>query len=162
MPLGTWVIAAFHVTRVFPNSKLFFNLFSHKNRGEAKREARRDMTKPNLVSMQSPQALWSAGIRQGVIVKLDKTANAAWFVACSRLSDSGEDAKIKGTRKVDGAKKRKRKGERGSVVPALPSFLPFYFSSSRFLRPNVSRSLEQATWFAKTYNINDRNVMEKF
>ena len=145
-----------------PQLQTFFNLFSHKNRGEAKREARRDMTKPNLVCIQSPQALWSAGIRQGVVVKLDKTANAAWFVACSRLSDSGEDAKVKGTRKVDGAKKRKRKGERGSVVPAVHSFLPFYFSSSRFLRPNVSRSLEQATWFAKTYNINDRNVMGKF
>ena len=33
-------------------------------------------------------------------------------VACSRLSDSGEDSKVKGTRKVGGEKKRKRKGER--------------------------------------------------
>ena len=32
-------------------------------------------------------------------------------VACSRISDSGEDAKVKGTRKVGGAKKRKRKEE---------------------------------------------------
>ena len=32
-------------------------------------------------------------------------------VACSRLSDSGEDTKVKGTRKVGGAKKRKRKEE---------------------------------------------------
>ena len=33
------------------------------------------------------------------------------LVACSRLSGSGEDAKVKGTQKVDGAKK-KTKGER--------------------------------------------------
>ena len=32
------------------------------------------------------------------------------ILACSRLSDSGEDAKVKRTRKVGGAKKRKRKG----------------------------------------------------
>ena len=32
-------------------------------------------------------------------------------LACSRLSDSGKDAKVKGTRKVGGVKKRKRKGE---------------------------------------------------
>ena len=30
--------------------------------------------------------------------------------ACSRLSDSGEDAKVKGTRKVGGAGKRKKEG----------------------------------------------------
>ena len=33
-----------------PHFEIVSNLFSHKNRGEAKREARRDMTKPNLVS----------------------------------------------------------------------------------------------------------------
>ena len=33
-------------------------------------------------------------------------------LACFRLSGSGEDAKVKGTRKVGGAKKSKRKGER--------------------------------------------------
>ena len=36
------------------------------------------------------------------------------FVACSRLSHSAKDAKVKGTRKVGGAKKGKRKGERAS------------------------------------------------
>lgn len=77
MSLRTRVFVTVHVTRVYHNSKLFLYLFSHKNRGEAKREARRDMTKQNLVSMQSPRALWSAGIHQGVIVKLNKTENAA-------------------------------------------------------------------------------------
>ena len=32
------------------------------------------------------------------------------IVACSRLSDSGEDAKEKGTQKVGGAGRRKREG----------------------------------------------------
>ena len=41
-------------------------------------------------------------------------------VACSRLSDSGEDAKEKGTRKVG----KKKKGRE--------SFLPFYFRVSAF------------------------------
>ena len=50
------------------------------------------------------------------------------FLACSRLSDSGENAKVKGTRKVGGKKKRKRKGERASAAPALPSFPPFNFN----------------------------------
>ena len=49
-------------------------------------------------------------------------------IACSRLSDSGEDAKVKGTRKVGGSKKRKRKG---AALP-LPSFLPFYFRLRAF------------------------------
>ena len=55
-------------------------------------------------------------------------------LACSRLSDSGEDAKLKGTRKVGGAKKRK-------------SFLPFYFRLHAFLiqRARLSWSLEQAS-----------------
>ena len=37
-------------------------------------------------------------------------------LACSRLSDSGEDAKVKGTRKNGGAKTEEKEG---------PSFLPF-------------------------------------
>ena len=57
-------------------------------------------------------------------------------LACSRLSDSGEDTKVKGTRKVYEAKKRKRKGERA----CSHQFPPVLFSFSRFL----SRSLEQA------------------
>ena len=66
-------------------------------------------------------------------------------VACSRLSDGGEDAKEKGTRKVGGV--GKRKGERASAVPALLSFLPFYFRVCAFSiqRTRLSRSLEQAT-----------------
>ena len=47
-------------------------------------------------------------------------------IACSRLSDSGEEAKAKG--------------------PALPSFLPFYFRVRAFSiqRPRLFKSLEQA------------------
>ena len=49
-------------------------------------------------------------------------------VACSGLSESGEDAKVKGTRKGGGTGKRKKEGrERDSPAPSLPSFLPFYF-----------------------------------
>ena len=42
------------------------------------------------------------------------------WLACSRLSDSWEDAKVTGTRKV-GGREKKEKG-----APSLPSFLPFY------------------------------------
>jgi len=38
--------------------------------------------------------------------------NVDTSVACSRLSDSGKDTKVKGTRKVGRAKKGKRKEER--------------------------------------------------
>ena len=64
-------------------------------------------------------------------------------IACSRVSDSGEDAKEKGTRKVSGAGKS-RKGKR--AASALPSFLPFYFRVCAFSiqRTRLSRSLEQA------------------
>ena len=57
-------------------------------------------------------------------------------LACSRLSDSGEDAKEKGTRKVGGAEKT-----------VLPSFLPFYFRFCAFTiqRTRLSQSLEQVT-----------------
>ena len=57
-------------------------------------------------------------------------------VACSRLSDSGEDAKEKGTRKVGGA--GKRKGERASAAPALPSsfLFIFVFALSQFSGPD--------------------------
>ena len=60
-------------------------------------------------------------------------------LACSRLSDSGEDAKVKGTRKV------RWRGEKGEA-PSLPSFLPFYFRLRAFSiqRAQLSRSLEQA------------------
>ena len=42
------------------------------------------------------------------------------ILACSRLSDSGEDAKVKGTRKVGGAKKRKRKGVYSRFIFVFP------------------------------------------
>ena len=59
-------------------------------------------------------------------------------LACSRLSDSGEDAKVKGTRKV------RWRGEKGEA-PSLPSFLPFYFRLRAFSiqRAQLSRSLFQ-------------------
>ena len=68
-------------------------------------------------------------------------------LACSRLSDSGEDAKVKGTRKV------RWRGEKGEA-PSLPSFLPFYFRLRAFSiqRAQLSRTLEKVTldstnWF---------------
>ena len=60
MSLRTKVFVTVHVTRVYHNFKLFSNLFSLKNRGKAKREARRDMTKPNLV----PRVLGLFGQRE--------------------------------------------------------------------------------------------------
>ena len=51
---------------------------------------------------------------------------ARFYLACSRLSDSGEDAKLKGTRNVGG---------------------PFFFSCSRFQRARLSRSLQQASLY---------------
>ena len=58
-------------------------------------------------------------------VKLHASAE----LACSRLSDSGEDEKVKCTRKVGGAKKRKRKGERACdrffYDPLPPTFGTF-------------------------------------
>ena len=57
-------------------------------------------------------------------------------LAFSRLSDGGEDAKIKGTRKVGGAGKRKKGRDRqmitGSPAPSLPSFFPCYFRVCTF------------------------------
>ena len=55
--------------------------------------------------------------------------SSASYLTCSRLSDSGEDAKEKGTRKVGGAGKRKRKGERpcnhNFYDPLPPTFRTF-------------------------------------
>ena len=50
------------------------------------------------------------------------------ILACSRLSDSGEDAKVKGTRKVDGPKKRKRNG--------VSSCFIFVFALAQFSGPD--------------------------
>ena len=67
------------------------------------------------------------------VLELLKLISAYIFLslACSRLSDSREDAKEKGTRKVSGAGK---------------SFLPFYFRVCAFsLQPTrLTWSLEQA------------------
>ena len=41
---------------------------------------------------------------------LENDRKTSFLIACSRLSDSGEDAKEKGTRKVGGAGKRKKEG----------------------------------------------------
>ena len=62
-------------------------------------------------------------------------------LACSRLSDSGEDAKEIGTRNVGGEAKRKKDGREFS-----PSFLPFYFRVCPFSiqRTRLTPSLEQA------------------
>ena len=56
------------------------------------------------------------------------------MVACSITSDSGEDAKEKGMRKV------------GRAGKALPSFLLFYFRVCAFSiqQTRLSRNLEQA------------------
>ena len=62
------------------------------------------------------------------------------MVACSRLSDSGEEAKEKGTRKVGGAErggkkeKGKRKGERERppLLSPVSSRFIFVFALSQF------------------------------
>ena len=66
------------------------------------------------------------------------------FVTCSRLSDSGKEAKVKGAQKVGWVGKREKE------APALPSFLPFYFRVRAFSIqwPRLSKSLEQAKLFA--------------
>ena len=60
--------------------------------------------------------------------------DVSFELACSRISDCGEDAKVKGTRKVGGEKNRKRKGR----APALPSFLPFYFRRGAWNRLHLN------------------------
>ena len=77
-------------------------------------------------------------------IKTEKAWGCGWGVACSRLSDSGKDAKEKGTRKLAGREKEKGR----EPAPAFPSFLPFYFRVCAFSiqRTRLSRSLEQARW----------------
>ena len=62
------------------------------------------------------------------------------YLACSRLSESGEEAKEKGTRKVGGAGKRKRFPVFFSVSPRFI----FVFALSSIQRTRQSRSMEQA------------------
>ena len=66
------------------------------------------------------------------------------ILACSRLSDSGEDGKVKGARKVGGGGGGE-KGKKEAAFP-LPSLLPFYFRVSAFSiqLTRTTRSLEQA------------------
>ena len=66
-------------------------------------------------------------------------------VACSRLSDSGKDAKEKAREKLAGREKGRER--ESSAAPALPSFLPFHFRVCAFSiqRTRLSRSLKQAT-----------------
>ena len=59
------------------------------------------------------------------------------YIACSRLSDSGEDTKEKDTRKVGGAKKRKRKKP---LLSQVSSRFIFVFALSQFSRPDYLRA----------------------
>ena len=69
----------------------------------------------------------------------------------SQASESGVDAKVKGTRKSGGVGKRKkekgkRKGERAQFpAPSLPRFLPFHFRVRAFLiqQARLTRSLDR-------------------
>ena len=59
------------------------------------------------------------------------------YIACSRLSDSGEDTKERDTRKVGGAKKRKRK--KPLLSPVSSRFI-FVFALSQFSGPDYLRA----------------------
>ena len=56
----------------------------------------------------------------------------AVYIACSRRSDSGERCEVKKSAKK--LKRGRRRGERGSQVPAPLSLVPLYFSSLSLLR----------------------------
>ena len=76
-------------------------------------------------------------------------------LACSRLSDGGEDAKVKGTRKVGGAKKRKRKGERACnhffYDPLPPTFGTFEIIRFRLSNCWNVNELESFSNFSRDY-----------
>ena len=59
------------------------------------------------------------------------------YIACSRLSNSGKDTKEKDTRKVGGAKKRKRKKP---LLSPVSSHFIFVFTLSQFSRPDYLRA----------------------
>ena len=84
----------------------------------------------------------------GYVYTSTAASRTVLHLACSRLSDSGEDAKEKGTRKVGGTGKRKKEGRESFAAPAIPSLLPFYSRvcalSILFQRTRLSRSLKQA------------------
>ena len=59
------------------------------------------------------------------------------YIGCSRLSNSGKDMKEKDTRKVGGAKKRKRK--KPLLSPVASRFI-FVFALSQFSGPDYLRA----------------------
>ena len=104
-----------------------------------------------LAALRPLQSLWtgcstshSRGILTEFLHEQGLGCGCDRKTSSSRLSDSGEEAKVKGTRKVGGMGKREKE------APALPSFLPFYFRVRAFSiqRPRLSKSLEQAKLFA--------------
>ena len=122
---------------------LFF--FSHKVKPNNKSVTLR------LAALRPLQSLWtgcSTSHSRGILTEFLHEQRLGWGcgrkTSSSRLSDSGEEAKVKGTRKVGGMRKREKE------APALPSFLPFYFRVRAFSiqRPRLFKSLEQAKLFA--------------
>ena len=106
-----------------------------------------------LAALRPLQSLWtdcSTSHSRGILTEFLHEQGSGWVydrkTSSSRLSDSGEEAKVKGTRKVGGMRKR----EKEAPAHALPSFLPFYFRVRAFSiqRPRLSKSLEQAKLFA--------------
>ena len=104
-----------------------------------------------LAALRPLQSLWtdcSTFHSRGILTEFLHEQGSGWVydrkTSSSRLSDSGEEVKVKGTRKVGGMGKREKE------APALPSFLPFYFCVRAFSiqRPRLSKSLEQAKLFA--------------
>ena len=71
------------------------------------------------------------------------------FLTCSRLSDSGEDAEVKGTRKVGGARK------------SSPQFPPVLFSCLRFLNSADPTISEPGTGYSLTGMQPSRGHMQK-
>ena len=124
---------------------LFVFFFSHKVKPNNKSVTLR------LAALRPLQSLWtdcSTFHSRGILTEFSHEQGSGWVydrkTSSSRLSDSGEEAKVKGTRKVGGMGKREKE------APALPSFLPFYFRVRAFSiqRPRLSKSLEQAKLFA--------------
>ena len=86
-------------------------------------------------------------------------------LACSRLSDSGEDAKVKGTRKVGGAKKLSPVSFRIIFVFALSQFSgPDYLGTRNRLTYNILQAesqLRTANSKHQVYTINMLYSQEK-
>ena len=89
------------------------------------------------------------------LIHLMKGSDFPSTLACSRLSDRGEDAKVKGKGKVDGAKKRKRKRERAcnhffydALPPTFGTFEIIRFRLSNCWNVN---ELESFSNFSRDY-----------